>query len=279
MLPGWDVPAATALAVLSPHGRASPSRATTVSGTLTNSLTSEPVADATVTIEERGSQARSGSDGTVHDSRTSRPASITCSSVPTSSCRIGRRFAVAASLTLPPSSIDPELHFSEVRLGEPRRRETSSSRFKPTDVLGGTGADKELQPTLGATLENQPGIALRSFGPGPARPVIRGLDGDRVLILRGRPAHGRSVEPVGRSRRQRESRARRPASRSCAARRRCCTAPTRSAGWSTSSPNDIPDGAGDGAHGQFTFDAGIGGWRSRRRRRRHGRQRAASRCT
>jgi iron complex outermembrane receptor protein len=40
-----------------------------------------------------------------------------------------------------------------------------------------------VQPTLGATLENEPGVALRSFGPGPARPVIRGLDGDRVLIV------------------------------------------------------------------------------------------------
>jgi iron complex outermembrane receptor protein len=37
--------------------------------------------------------------------------------------------------------------------------------------------------SLGATLENQPGVASRSFGPAPARPVIRGLDGDRVLIL------------------------------------------------------------------------------------------------
>src|SRR5687767_15865282 len=37
--------------------------------------------------------------------------------------------------------------------------------------------------SLGATLENQPGVASRSFGPTPARPVIRGLDGDRVLIL------------------------------------------------------------------------------------------------
>jgi iron complex outermembrane receptor protein len=37
--------------------------------------------------------------------------------------------------------------------------------------------------SLGNTLENQPGVAARSFGPAPARPVVRGLDGDRVLIL------------------------------------------------------------------------------------------------
>src|SRR5678815_1791547 len=31
--------------------------------------------------------------------------------------------------------------------------------------------------------ESQPGVAARSFGPAPSRPVIRGLDGDRVQIL------------------------------------------------------------------------------------------------
>ena len=36
-----------------------------------------------------------------------------------------------------------------------------------------------MEATLGATLSTQPGVAERSFGPGPARPVIRGLDGDR----------------------------------------------------------------------------------------------------
>jgi iron complex outermembrane receptor protein len=37
--------------------------------------------------------------------------------------------------------------------------------------------------SLGATLEHEAGVASRSFGPAPARPVVRGLDGDRVLIL------------------------------------------------------------------------------------------------
>src|SRR6185295_7708893 len=32
-------------------------------------------------------------------------------------------------------------------------------------------------------LENEPGVAKRSYGPGNTRPVIRGFDGDRVLIM------------------------------------------------------------------------------------------------
>lgn len=38
--------------------------------------------------------------------------------------------------------------------------------------------------SIGDALEYQAGVAKRSFGPGSGRPVIRGFDGDRVLILK-----------------------------------------------------------------------------------------------
>lgn len=38
--------------------------------------------------------------------------------------------------------------------------------------------------TIGDALERLPGVAKRSFGPGSGRPVIRGFDGDRVLVLK-----------------------------------------------------------------------------------------------
>src|SRR3989440_5167650 len=37
--------------------------------------------------------------------------------------------------------------------------------------------------STGEALESQTGIAKRSFGPGSGRPIIRGFDGDRVLVL------------------------------------------------------------------------------------------------
>jgi iron complex outermembrane receptor protein len=37
--------------------------------------------------------------------------------------------------------------------------------------------------SLGEVLDHELGIAKRSFGPGTARPVVRGFDGDRVLVL------------------------------------------------------------------------------------------------
>lgn len=36
---------------------------------------------------------------------------------------------------------------------------------------------------LGEVVKDQPGVSVRSFGPGSARPVLRGFGGDRVLIL------------------------------------------------------------------------------------------------
>ena len=42
---------------------------------------------------------------------------------------------------------------------------------------------KRREPTLGDTLKNEAGISTTSFGPGASRPVIRGLEGDRIKIL------------------------------------------------------------------------------------------------
>ena len=63
-------------------------------------------------------------------------------------------------------------------------RGISSIRISRRSVLAGAGSGEAARGRrIGATLATQPGVAERSFGPGPARPVIRGLDGDRVLIL------------------------------------------------------------------------------------------------
>lgn len=51
-----------------------------------------------------------------------------------------------------------------------------------SSVLRGRELERELGLTLAATLKNETGIAMRAMGPAPARPVIRGLGGDRVLV-------------------------------------------------------------------------------------------------
>jgi iron complex outermembrane recepter protein len=54
---------------------------------------------------------------------------------------------------------------------------------RPVHVLTGQELARRLDPTLAATLQNEPGMASTSVGPATARPIIRGLGGDRVLVL------------------------------------------------------------------------------------------------
>ncbi len=51
-----------------------------------------------------------------------------------------------------------------------------------SNVLEGKDLEKKLSSNLASTLKNETGIAMRSMGPAPARPVLRGLGSDRVLI-------------------------------------------------------------------------------------------------
>ncbi|MCC5914276.1 MAG: TonB-dependent receptor [Balneolaceae bacterium] len=50
-------------------------------------------------------------------------------------------------------------------------------------VVSGSSLRRQLGRTIAETLDDEPGLAQRSMGPAPARPVLRGLGGDRLLIL------------------------------------------------------------------------------------------------
>lgn len=55
--------------------------------------------------------------------------------------------------------------------------------ISPVTVLEGDGLVLRRGSSLGATLDGLPGVASTRFGPNANRPVVRGLDGDRVRIL------------------------------------------------------------------------------------------------
>lgn len=78
--------------------------------------------------------------------------------------------------------IELDMHFAEVVSVGPTPRAQFES-YQPTTVLSGQDLAKAREATIGATLQSSPGVALRSLGPGAARPVIRGMDGDRVAML------------------------------------------------------------------------------------------------
>ncbi len=49
--------------------------------------------------------------------------------------------------------------------------------------MGGEELQQNLGVTIAETIDDEAGISQRTFGPAPARPVLRGLSGDRVMIL------------------------------------------------------------------------------------------------
>jgi iron complex outermembrane receptor protein len=153
-----------------------------LSGRLINTLSGEPIPGATVQIDELGRATMSAADGTFSFDNVAPGiyhVSVRAQGYSTRRTEVTVTAAAPAAMDM---TVDPELHFEEVTTvtGDAR---SQFEVFQPTAVLAGQELTKQLEMSLGATLENQPGVASRSFGPAPARPVIRGLDGDRVQIL------------------------------------------------------------------------------------------------
>jgi iron complex outermembrane receptor protein len=112
----------------------------------------------------------------------------------------GGRATVRLALTASAARLAPVVVTGGV--GEGRERDA----LRPTRVVGGAELDRRLGETVAATLQSQPGVTVSSLGPNTARPVIRGLSGDRVLVLEDglRPGdlsttsadHAVSVDPL-----------------------------------------------------------------------------------
>ncbi|MCO6441630.1 MAG: TonB-dependent receptor [Nitrococcus mobilis] len=76
---------------------------------------------------------------------------------------------------------------------------------QPVSILSGEELERRQANTLGETLNREPGVTGTQFGAGASRPVIRGLGGPRVRVMRDgigtldvstiSPDHQTSVEP------------------------------------------------------------------------------------
>jgi iron complex outermembrane receptor protein len=141
----------------------------------------EPMGGAAVFLEELKRQVRTAPDGTYRFDEV--PPGEYHVSVRAEGYSTGR-----TEVTVTPEGarldlvVELDLHFEEVVSVSPTARSQFES-YQPTSVLAGQELTKQLEGTIGATLQSEPGIAMRSIGPGPARPVIRGLDGDRIVVL------------------------------------------------------------------------------------------------
>ncbi len=82
--------------------------------------------------------------------------------------------------------VDVEIRSTAIDLAEvvftssPTR---SGFRYHPDQAFIGEDLQRRSEASFGEMLGSEPGVTMRSFGSAPSRPVIRGLDGDRILVL------------------------------------------------------------------------------------------------
>ncbi len=84
-------------------------------------------------------------------------------------------------------TVDVELRITplrqEITVTARGRQETTFQAVHAVTSLDSFDLAEVMAPSLGEVLDGQLGIAKRAFGVGSARPVVRGFDGDRVLIM------------------------------------------------------------------------------------------------
>jgi iron complex outermembrane receptor protein len=116
--------------------------------------------------------------------------------------------AIPLCLLAPIASAEAEeapQQLEEVVVSAPLDR-TGEQLARPVTVLKGEELRLRVEPTIGGTLQQEPGVNSQSFGPGVGMPVIRGQTGPRVRVMQNgignndvsnfSPDHANSVEPI-----------------------------------------------------------------------------------
>lgn len=156
----------------------------TLIGTVMDRETSEPISFAYLYLEEANRTITAHSDGTFEFSN------IPAGSYTLRTTRIGYR-TVSRSVEITPGdtteveiSLRPTVFSSgAVEVVGAQDNGGGANLEHASQTIAGTELRQNLGTTLSATLDESAGISSRSMGAAPARPIIRGLGGERVLIL------------------------------------------------------------------------------------------------
>lgn len=92
-------------------------------------------------------------------------------------------FPVAAASAQSPVRTDPARLDRVVVTADPFGDRTVDDIVQPVTVVSGESLDDRRAGTIGEVLDGLPGVANASFGPGVGRPVVRGQQGSRVVVL------------------------------------------------------------------------------------------------
>ena len=75
------------------------------------------------------------------------------------------------------------MHRERIVVTATRGGRGSGEAVQPVNVLDEAALNERMEPTVGETLANEPGVSSSYFGPGSSRPIIRGQGGGRVRVL------------------------------------------------------------------------------------------------
>ena len=161
-----------------------------IEGVVRDAETGRPLAGADVSVVGSGTSAATHGDGTFH------LTGIATGDYTLRVDRLGYRGA-AVDVAVGNRSAMVVIELVPSPIGLPGMVVTgaisergAAEALRPVSVLTGDELQREMEATVAATLASMPGLAVASMGPAVSQPVIRGLTGDRVLVLEDGTATG-----------------------------------------------------------------------------------------
>src|SRR5687767_2245330 len=92
---------------------------------------------------------------------------------------VGGNAATQLRIELKPSAVE----IAPLMVTGTMTRRRAEEMLSTTTAMHAQQLDRNANPTIAQMIEKQPGVSVSSVGPATARPVIRGLGGDRILLL------------------------------------------------------------------------------------------------
>ncbi|MEN6534688.1 MAG: TonB-dependent receptor [Bryobacteraceae bacterium] len=152
-------------------------------GTVTLDERGDPIQHATVTISKLGRNVQTGPDGTYKLDRVPPGVyDVMAHMHPLADSHKTVQVTAGSQIVLD-FHLDLAVVHENITVTASGHEQTEMEAFQPVTTLELLDLAPKAAASLGDVLENETGIAKRSYGPGTSRPVVRGFDGDRVQIL------------------------------------------------------------------------------------------------
>ncbi len=155
----------------------------TIRGKVILQATGDPLAGVTVLASPVARTAKSRADGTYEITGVA-PGKyeVMAHMHPLADARHTVEVAAGAASVVDFSLAVAAIH-EEITITAAGREQLPLETFQSVASLELADLAPRAAASLGEVLEGEAGVAKRSYGPGSSRPIIRGFDGDRVLIL------------------------------------------------------------------------------------------------